>query len=184
MGAVHNFTAQHTPYHDASAHVTNPLHLLTKRAGLRLAGAFAFVGAAAALVLSNQPATAPSKSMQASPANNSSAPVSTISSSAASSTNNIPSPDSQTPSLQATTQTTGNGATRVTVNGQSIDVPAGGSTHQTLSVPGGQATLDVNSNTSSSGSSTNSSSLNISSTTVNDTNGTTSVNINSTTSSP
>lgn len=182
MGIVQSFTAQHTPYHDASAHVTNPLHLLTKRAGLRLAGAFAFVGTAAALVLSNQPATAPSKSLQANPANNSTAPVPTTSSSAAST--NVPSLDSQTPSLQATTQTTGNGTTRVTINGQSIDVPAGGSTHQTISVPGGQATLDVNSNTSSSGSSTNSSSLNISSTTANDTNGTTSVNINSTTSSP
>ena len=70
----------------------------------------------------------------------------------------------------ATTNSGGASSANVSVNGRSVNVPANGSTQQTISSPNGQTKVSISSSQSNTGSSTNSSvqqtNLNVSTTTT------------------
>jgi len=152
---------QYTPADDrrATSSPTHGLRLSRTRIGYTLAGAFAFVGTAAAVHAATTPGstangadslTLHQTTSQMAPAGSASADTPT-----SSSPNNHASS-----SVHASVSASGTGApdVQLQVNGQNIPVPANGTTQQTVtSTDGSQTSVKASSNVSSAGDASNSS---------------------------
>ena len=150
MGLFRKLSLRPPRYSVVSSHFGTSFPTLRKHAGIELVGVFAFAGAAAAITFGNQPTEAHHANQQPSSAPIQSTP--TASSPATTPLNSFI--DSDSASLNnssSTSSNTGSTSTRVTVNGQPVEVPNNGSVHKTLATSDGQTSVDISNTSTTSG---------------------------------
>jgi hypothetical protein len=142
-----------------SATAGNAVIFSKRRVALQMAGAFSFIVLAAILITVSQPSTDNAKKAAANPTGTVQlqvshatnvgsgvlAPVTTSSTSADLNGSTV------SPSVSTNVSTDGTGTTQVSVDGQSVNLPANGSYNKTVTTPAGSADVSVSNSTATSG---------------------------------